>query len=31
VCVAASGGLLTSLGLGFLAVEPNIRWMLAST
>lgn len=29
VCVAASGGLLASLGLGFLAVERNIRWMLA--
>lgn len=28
VCVAASGGLLASLGLGFLAVETNIRWML---
>jgi hypothetical protein len=31
VCVAASGGLLASLGLGFLAVERNIRWMLAVT
>lgn len=31
VCVAASGGLLTSLGLGFLAVERNVRWMLAAT
>ena len=31
VCVAASGGLLASLGLGFLAVERNIRWMLAFT
>jgi hypothetical protein len=24
--VAASGGALASLGLGFLAVESNIRW-----
>ena len=31
VCVAASGGLLASLGLGFLAVEANIRWILAVT
>jgi len=31
VCVAASGGVLASLGLGFLAVESNIRWMLAGT
>lgn len=31
ICVAASGGLLTSLGLGFLAVERNVRWMLAAT
>lgn len=31
VCVAASGGLLASLGLGFLAVETNIRWILAAT
>ena len=31
ICVAASGGLLASLGLGFLAVERNIRWMLAGT
>ncbi len=31
VCVAASGGVLASLGLGFLAVERNIRWMLAVT
>ena len=31
VCVAASGGLLSSLGLGFLAVERNVRWMLAGT
>jgi hypothetical protein len=29
VCVAASGGVLASLGLGFLALEENIRWMLA--
>jgi len=31
VCVAASGGLLASLGLGFLAVETNIRWILGVT
>lgn len=31
ICIAASGGLLASLGLGFLAVERNIRWMLAVT
>lgn len=31
VCVAASGGVLASLGLGFLAVETNIRWILAVT
>lgn len=31
VCVAASGGMLASLGLGFLAVETNIRWILAVT
>jgi hypothetical protein len=31
VCVAASGGVLASLGLGFLAVEQNIRWILAVT
>lgn len=31
ICVAASGGLLASLGLGFLAVEANIRWILAVT
>lgn len=31
VCVAASGGLLGSIGLGFLAVETNIRWILAAT
>lgn len=29
VCVAASGGALASLGLGFLAVESTIRWILA--
>jgi hypothetical protein len=28
ICVAASGGALASLGLGFLAVESNIRWFL---
>lgn len=31
ICVAASGGMLASLGLGFLAVETNIRWILAVT
>lgn len=31
VCVAASGGMLASLGLGFLVVESNIRWILAIT
>ncbi len=31
VCVAASGGVLASLGLGFLAVESNIRWILGGT
>jgi hypothetical protein len=31
ICVAASGGLLGSIGLGFLAVETNVRWMLAVT
>lgn len=29
ICVAASGGALASLGLGFLAVESNIRWFLS--
>jgi hypothetical protein len=29
VCVAASGGMLASVGLGFLAVESTIRWILA--
>lgn len=31
VCVTASGGMLASLGLGFLTVESNIRWILAVT
>ena len=31
VCVAASGGMLASIGLGFLAVETTIRWILAVT
>lgn len=31
ICVAASGGMLTSMGLGFLAVETNVRWILAIT
>ena len=31
ICVASSGGMLASLGLGFLAVETNIRWFLSIT
>lgn len=31
ICVAASGGMLASLGLGFLLVERNVRWILAVT
>jgi hypothetical protein len=31
ICVAASGGMLTSLGLGFLAVEQSVRWILIGT
>ena len=31
ICVAASGGMLASLGLGFLAVEANIRWIMGIT
>ena len=31
ICIAASGGMLTSLGLGFLVVERNVRWILAVT
>lgn len=31
ICAAASGGMLASLGLGFLAVERNIRILLAIT
>ena len=31
ICVAASGGVLSSLGLGFLAVEQSIRWILVGT
>ncbi len=31
ICIAASGGILASLGLGFLLVERNVRWMLAIT
>ncbi|WP_437723537.1 MerC domain-containing protein [Sorangium sp. So ce861] len=31
ICVAASGGLLASLGLGFLLVERNVRWILGVT
>ena len=29
ICVAASGGMLASLGLGFLTIERNVRWILA--
>ena len=28
ICVAASGGVLSSLGLGFLAADSVIRWVL---
>ncbi len=28
ICVAASGGVLSSVGLGFLAVDTVIRWVL---
>ena len=28
ICVAASGGVLSSLGLGFLAVDSVVRWVL---
>jgi hypothetical protein len=31
ICVAASGGMLASLGLGFLLVEENVRWILGAT
>jgi hypothetical protein len=31
ICAAASGGMLASLGLGFLAVESTIRWILGIT
>ncbi|MFO0575332.1 MAG: MerC domain-containing protein [Polyangia bacterium] len=31
ICVAASGGMLASLGLGFLLVERNVRWILGLT
>lgn len=31
ICVAASGGMLASLGLGFLLVERNVRWFLGVT
>jgi hypothetical protein len=30
ICVAASGGVLSSVGLGFLAVDSVLRWVLAS-
>jgi hypothetical protein len=29
ICAAATGGLLTSLGLGFVLVESNVRWILS--
>lgn len=28
ICIAASGGVLSSIGLGFLAVDDVIRWVL---
>lgn len=31
ICVAASGGVLSSIGLGFLAVNDVIRWVLPAT
>jgi len=31
ICIAASGGILASLGLGFLMVERNVRFILAIT
>ena len=31
ICIAASGGMLASLGFGFLLVERNVRWILAVT
>lgn len=31
ICVAASGGVLSSIGLGFLAVNSVIRWVLPLT
>lgn len=31
ICVAASGGLLSSIGLGFLAVNGVIQWVLPLT
>ena len=30
-CVAASGGILASLGMGFVLVEENVRWILGAT
>lgn len=29
ICVAASGGMFASVGLGFVLVERNVRWILA--
>ena len=31
ICIAASGGMLASLGLGFLLVEENVRYLLGAT
>ncbi|WP_088740419.1 MerC domain-containing protein [Haliangium sp. UPWRP_2] len=31
ICIAASGGMLASFGLGFLLVERNVRWLLGLT
>lgn len=31
ICVAASGGVLSSIGLGFLAVDSVVRWLLPAT
>ena len=31
ICVAASGGMLASLGLGFVLIERNVRWILGVT
>jgi len=31
ICIAASGGALSAIGLGFLAVDSVIRWVLPAT